>query len=842
MSSRAMPAEGKDCFLFSVRELAGVSSVSEGGMVADARLRLGQHMHRIYRLKRESEVSGYEAERTVRWSSEVDGYAVGVSGRMDGLYQDQDRWVVEELKSWTDTSDPVKSVSQTDLFGSSALDAYAWQCRLYCHFLSQELGPGASVAGTLVLMDVFDQHLTRIDVGYDDEICSQFVQDRISSLIAERVAQSKQRRRRRAWAERITFPFDTYRPFQRRAVEDVQGAASFGLNLALSAPTGIGKTAAVLQPMLKACIESDRRLLFTTAKVSQQELALQTAETLVEPGCGVTVVQLESKERSCPQKEILCIPKHCDRIRDWQVRMAEAELPGRLLRGGVVWAEQIRREADSHGLCPFELGLSLAYGAEAVVCDFNYAFHPSVALSRLGSTDFASRKARRWSLVVDEAHNLYRRAIEFLSPALERVELHELEHGCMSGPSPIYRELLEWLLDLDAFFEDVVQQQVMGPRASESISVVDLAVGPIGRLQERVELWLLDYLAYIKSGGRRPMPFVPYRKEGSRRVVDPAIDFCFRFFAFAEACDDLKEDRVVLLRRDETPGREVLQVQCLDPARYLGEKFKSFHSAVAMSATLEPLEFYLDGLGLTAHNHASSQYPSPFPAANRLLVADLSLSTRYEDRASSVMDVCTKIAGIALARPGNHLVFFPSYSYMSGAIPLVELALRKQGGNASVLVVTGPQATGEALEVLRRRAEDTATDSLVVCTVLGGTLAEGVDFPGEMAVSAVVVGPGLPMVTFERRLMLEYHDRRGGRGFEHAYLYPGLTGVVQAAGRVIRSETDLGVIVLLGKRFGETRYLELLPSYWQQELVLSSDSVAEAQKFWTQRGFGRSAQ
>jgi len=836
-----MAPEEKEYFVFSVRELAGISSASDWGLVADARLRLGQHMHRIYRIKQETEVEGYEAERTVRWKSEVDGYVVGVSGRMDGLYRDKDHWVVEELKSWNGTTSQVESASQVDMFGSSALEAYSWQCRLYCHFLSEELGPGASVAGTLVLMDVYDQHVLRIDLEYDREACARFVQGRISALIADRVAQVEQRRRRRAWADRIVFPFDTYRPFQHKAVEDVQGAAAFGLNLALSAPTGIGKTAAVLQPMLKACIASDRRLLFTTAKVSQQELALQTAESLVEPGSGVTVVQLESKERSCPQQEILCIPKHCDRLRDWQIRMAEAKLPGRLLEGGVVWAEQIRREADRHGLCPFDLGLSLAYGAEAVVCDFNYAFHPSVALARLSTTDFASRKPRTWSLVVDEAHNLYRRAIEFLSPSLGRVQLHELEHGCMSGPAPIYRELLEWLLDLDAFFEDVVGEQAKGPRADEPISVVELAVGPLGRLQERIELWLLDYLAYIKSGGRRPMPFVPYRKEGSRRIVDPAIDFCFRFSAFAEACDDLKDDRVILLRRDEIPGKEVLQVQCLDPASYLGEKFKMFHSAVAMSATLEPMEFYLDGLGLSAQNHASSLYPSPFPAANRLLVADLSLSTRYEDRASSLPDVCAKIAGIALARQGNHLIFFPSYSYMSTAIPLLELELRKQGGNASVLVVTGPQATGDALAVLRRRATGIQTDSLVVCTVLGGTLAEGVDFPGEMAVSAVVVGPGLPMVTFERRLMLEYHDRRGGRGFEHAYLYPGLTRVVQAAGRVIRSETDEGVIVLLGKRFGEVRYLELLPSYWQQELVLTSDCVAEAQKFWLQHGFDRSS-
>ncbi len=819
----------------SVRELAGVAS--EGGRellaAPEVRLQLGRRVHESYQRAMSEEVADFQAERFVQTSLSWGDWDILLSGRIDGLYRDdKGHWIVEELKS---VVVPTGDLALTAL-APTQLESYQWQCRIYEHLLALELGPSATVRGALVLVDVITGALQRLDVPYDAHECQEFVTARLEALATERRARLQKADRRRLWAASLQFPYDQRRPFQTQVMEDVAGAAIESLTLALSAPTGIGKTVAALYPMLRVSAATERRVLFSTAKVSQQQLALDTLERMVEPGSGMTVVQLEAKERSCPEEEILCLPGHCKRLRQHRVRMVEASLPDRLLGSGVIRAETIRKEADRWGLCPFELALSLVYRADLVVCDVNYVAHPSAALKQLHGTDGGAVRPRPWNLVIDEAHALYARALDFLSPGLSVVRVRKLAEGALHGASPVYRHLVELLGRIEDLFEQVVATHEQGPRAGQPKAVVELEQGPWQDIALDMELWLLDYLSYIRSGGRRPLAFVPKRKEGSRRIIDPVLDFCFDYMAFAEIAEDQAPDRVAVLDLSDGRDSPSLTLQCLDPARYLGRVFSRFDAVVAMSATLEPIDFYLEGLGLDQRPSAQSVYPSPFPRENRLIVADVSLSTRFQDRSNSLPILAEKIAGLGALRPGNHLVFFPSYSYLHTVAALVQALLRRSGSPAGVAVVSSAAQAPEVLELLRKRALAPQHDALLVFTVLGGSLAEGVDFPDEMAHSAIIVGPGLPMVTFERGLMLAYHDAKTGRGFEQAYLYPGLTGVIQAAGRVIRSETDEGVMVLLGERFGEDRYLRLLPEYWRDEILLTADALAEVRRFWAEKG------
>ncbi len=819
----------------SVRELAGVggSVAAEDVGGAVARLQLGNRLHEAYRRSMTEEVDGFVAERFVQARFEIDGQSVLVSGRIDGLFQDDSGcWLVEELKSVVVPAGDLASLAVSP----DRLESYRWQCRIYEHLLALELGPATCITGRLVLADVITGVLTRMDVPYEPDTVTAFVARRLQELVAHRRARMAQADRRRAWAATLGFPHSSHRPYQDSVMDDVAGAALRSLNLALSAPTGIGKTVASLYPMLRVSASTEHRLLFSTAKVSQQQLALDTLERMIEPGCGVCAVQLEAKERSCPQEEILCLPGHCKRLQAHQARMIESSLPGRLLEKGVVRAEDIRREAERFGLCPFELALAAVYAADVVVCDVNYVAHPRVGLDNLARSDQGAARPRPWNLVIDEAHALYSRAIEFLSPSLSLADVRILAEGALSGASPVYRRLVELLGAIEDLFSEVIEKQEQGPRAGQPKAVVELERGPWQQAALDIEIWLLDYLSYIRSGGRRPLPFVPRRKEGSRRIIDPVIDFSFQFMEFAQVAEQRSQDRAMVLDVEEGRKDAVLRSQCLDPSRYLAERFESFDSVVAMSATLEPIEFYLEGLGLGSRPSAHSVYPSPFPRDKRLIVADVSVSTRYKDRSQSLPEVASKIAAIGSLRPGNVLVFFPSYAYLKTAAALVEAHLRRRGATTGLVVVGSSQQAPEVLEHLRQRAQGPQRDSLLVFTVLGGSLAEGVDFPDEMAHTALVVGPGLPMVTFERGLMLAYHDAKDGQGFEHAYLYPGLTSVIQAAGRVIRSETDVGAMVLLGERFGQERYRRLLPEYWQEEMLLTADAVEEVRRFWQDHG------
>lgn len=809
------------------------------------RLQLGQRVHQAYQKEAELQHPDYESEKHLRWQTVLQGRLVVVSGRADGVYRDTDgAWVVEEVKSWLG-AEPQLEIS---LLPEDVMDAYRWQCAIYAHLLRLSLASDAAdadevhakVRGELVLVDVVDGTLTRLPVDCDGQTTGDFLKTRLAVLVAELEVEQKRRAGRQRHGRNLTFPFSRFRPHQQELCDNVRGAAESSIALVLSAPTGIGKTAAALYPMLRHVLIENKRLLYVTAKVSQQELALDTLELLLPKDCGVTAVQLEAKERSCPQEEILCVPRHCPRLKNSALRMANAGLPHRLLAGGVLRASRLREEAKRCGLCPFELSLACAYGAEVVVGDMNYAFHPGSRLKRLFTADLGSRRPRPWCLVVDEAHNLYLRALEFLSPALCRKELDTLIEGCAMGPNPVYRDFLDHLLLIDDLFAAQLQEVAEGPRAAERDVVVDIdARGWLGA-QMRLEIWLLDYLAYIKSGGRRPLPFVPRKLNDSRRVIDPAIHFCMRFSAFVDAVETIDEHMVAVLHQDTEQG-VVLQIHCLDPARYLARILSLFGGVVGMSATMEPLGFYEDVLGFVYRSHARCAFPSPYPPENRVFVADVSVSTRYQKRAAYVFDVAAKLVTLATIQPGNHLVFFPSYAYQNTVVPLIKAEAKRRKAKLDFVAVGPGDKAEEVLELLRGRVvsqtdcrsnEKPLSDSLLVCTVMGGVLSEGVDFPGPMAISAIIVGPALPPVSFERQLMSAYWQEKDGAGFEHAYLYPGLTRVIQAAGRVIRSAEDQGTIILLGERFGEARYRNLLPDYWQQELKVVSDGVAVVDAFW----------
>jgi DNA excision repair protein ERCC-2 len=839
-----------------VSELAGVNRVQSTSffeeLMGSGRLQLGQRLHQAYQQNARQRHPAYQAERYVRLETERQSLRVVVSGRIDGVYRDETGcWVVEELKSW------LSPEPELPLLPSAVMEAYRWQCALYMHLLRVGTGgeaephpapPPGSLRGEIVLMDALDGSVTRVPVDYEPARCEEFLESRLAEVTTELLADRERRDARMEHGSRVDFPFEGFRPFQRELCENVRGAADSGVALALSAPTGIGKTAAALQPMLEWCLQNEHRLMFVTAKVSQQELALDTLDRLLTKDCGVTAVQMEAKERSCPEEEILCVPSSCKRLRDSSFRMASSELPFRLLGGGVIRAEDVRREAERTHLCPFELSLACAYGAEVVVGDLNYGFHPGSRLKRLATMDLCSRRARPWCMIIDEAHNLYWRALDFLSPAIDRSSLLALIDGCANAPNPIYRDFLEHLLSVDDLLMDHVREIDEGVRAGQAEAVVDLSPRQWSDIRMRLEIWLLDYLAYIKSGARRPLPFVPRRVEGSRRVIDPAINFCMELFSFVDGAEERGEHMAPVLHRSAQTEDLKLQIHCLDPSRYLGRLLASYKAVVAMSATLEPLSFYVDVLGFGHRQHASCAFPSPFPEENRTLTADVSVSTRYQQRVAHLASVAQKLVELAEVRRGNHLAFFPSYQYQQKIAPLLAVEIKRQRADVELLVVGPGEPADGVVDTLRSRAERferhpahpgeeaASIGSLLVCTVMGGVLSEGVDFPGEMAVSAAVIGPGLPPVSFERQLMLEYRQRQDGRGFEHAYLYPGLTRVVQAAGRVIRSESDTGVIMLLGERFREARYRELLPGYWQSELRVSEDALPAARNFWRELG------
>ncbi len=807
----------------SVREVAGVREESRAaGPLAG----LGQRVHEQLRLAR-MDRPGWQAERFVRTERQVRGQEVVVSGRIDGLWTDDDgTLVVEEYKS---LAAGIGTLGPGSL-PPSYLEAVLWQCRLYEHLLALELGSGVRVRGQVVFADPWAGEHFQLDVSYEPERCEAFLVGRLEKLVGDRLALLELASRRRQWAGRIRLPFARARRYQQEVMEDVAGAVAQGMNLALSAPTGIGKTVAALVPAVRTALAQGFRVAFATAKVSQQELALDTLERILPEDTDLLAVQIEAKERSCPREEILCLPDHCPLLRNSTRlglrRLAAAQLAGQ----GVVRAQDVAQVAGTHGVCPFQLTLELAYRADVLVGDVNYLLHPGVRLAELRDRDEAAPEPRPWVAILDEAHALYERARAFLSPELDEHVLAELESACEAGQSELFLGLAEAFRRLRGL---LASWDPPGDEPVTSEQVVDLPRGVWEEAFVALEPLVWEYAGFVHRGGRRPTGLLPRRQEGSRRVTDPLLDFWFAFRVFAEAAENPGPGRVAVLER--RPSGRVLRILCLDPSWYLRERFSEFASVVAMSATLEPLPVYVEALGLDGRPCVQAAYPSPFPRENRLLVADVSPATRYRRRAESMGLVAERLAGLALLRPGNHLAFLPSYRYLEELLP--HLLRAGAGRKFSLLPVRSAAQAPEVLGLLRRRAEGRILDSLLVCAVLGGSLSEGVDLRGDMAHTVAVVSPGLPQVSFERNLVAAYFEERTGWGFERAYLAVGLTAVVQAAGRLIRSEEDVGVVALLGERFGEPRYLSLLPASWQEDLVVTEDCVAEAARFWQRHGW-----
>ncbi len=611
-------------------------------------------------------------------------------------------------------------------------------------------------------------------------------------------------------ADRLAFPFGTLRPGQDLMTRDIAGAVASGLTLLCSAPTGIGKTAAVLYPTLKHALAEGCRVFFTTAKNSQQQLALDTLRRMIAPASGVCAVQIGSKERSCPRDGRRCRDLACRYLERFQDRLRRSGLLEELCALGVVSAAEVRERALAHDLCPFEVSLSLAEGAHVVVSDFNYVFEPNVYLRR-----FFDAPYDRDLLVVDEAHNLPVRAVGYYSPELDLVRMRDVAERCLSLDLGVFRAAGVALTELvDACESTLVQ---LGEERDAPPPWVEPPDRPLfERIGARIDDAIAGYVALLSAGGRAPPEFAPPAAAASPRERDPLLALLFAVRDFCRCCEADPELFAALW----APGQ--VKLSCLDPAPFLRERLQGFRAAVFMSATLTPFEFARSRLGADDREVLTLDLPCPFPRANRLLVSVPSVDTTYRQRSADAAKIAALISETSALRAGNYLAFFPSFAYRDEVVSQLAPGPRR-------LLLQLPGAPAAATLGLLR---DRPAEPTILCAVHGGIFAEGVDYPGDMAIGVFVVGPGLPAVSAEQQLVRGYYEAQLGAGFEYAYVYPGLGRVVQAGGRAIRTPSDRAFIMLLGRRFSEPLYRSKLPAWWQEEIIDSEDPIPLVRAFW----------
>lgn len=764
------------------------------------RMWIGQDIHSRRAEERAAEDPHYRAEVHVVHRMTLGIWSVTITGRIDGLSIDREAKVVhiEEVKSIH------FDLELEALYRSEKLQRHLYQLLLYAYFLCGQPDLAEyEFKPQLVLIDLVSNEAKIVDTDFDRERVASTLEASIAKLIEEIDTAAALRAAKRAFAEELQFPFDVIRPGQEDIVSAVARAVYQRDSLLVSAPTGIGKTMAVLYPAVRQSLKFGKKLFFLTSKTLQQDAAIDALRRLNDG--SFRVLRIRSKQKMCAHTEMICHEDFCPFAAQYSAKMEKSGLLSHLVTSMSYFDPDITFELSrEHEVCPFEVSLELIEQADVIVCDYNYIFDPYVGLKAYSQeNDYGD-----CVLVVDEAHNLVDRGRGYYSPEIHEKAFDDIKRHMMSRNCWIegWEELLEILRvhfhELAAVLENDMKQSLCDP--SRELFV-----------EQRTE-WERIVLEYIgwKIDNR------------IAEEDDPLIDFYFKLVKFTNLLAETGDEFSHIVERTDEGIR--LKIFCKDPSKFLGRIFDSAHATVALSATLEPFEFYRRTLGFPEERTAELSLPSPFPRENRKIVVVSEVDTTYKRRADHYDRIAENVAQIADAGDGNFLALFPSYAFLR------EIAERMPPMEKRVMVQRTDMTDYERnaiLDILRSRARK----GNLILAVSGGMYAEGIDYQGDMLSGVMVVGPALPQVSFEQELLKQYYDEQYGAGFEFAYLIPGMTRVVQSAGRVIRSETDVGVIALLCKRFTQESYTRYFPSDWYEESpreLVSRKAASEIRSFF----------
>ncbi len=770
-----------------------------------ARARAGQRAHTHWQADRAASDPEFEREVTVRHVQVVRDWTCVIKGRIDGVSREGEHLVVEELKS------TMLDAEQLDSLRRDQLTAWCQQLQLYLHFLACR---GELVVGRLVLISLVDGWRQVVHLPADPGMGS-WLAARLDWLVAAREDRLAHRRHRRSAP--LPFAHGAFRPGQEAIVDGCERSLDGGKHLLLSAPTGVGKTAAVLLGALRVAYRAERSVFYATARTTQQRLALEALEAMRERGLVVRALGLRAKGRSCLAELQDCHPERCEYAADLPEKLRTPELLDELLADGVLWPERVAEAGQAAGICPYHLALELAERCDVVVGDYNYVFDPSIALRRFFGEQAEGNGPADWIVLVDEAHHLPQRARDWLSPSLDgrgalraRLLLEDL-----GAPFAAQVELLDELVH-------VIEDAGLGVEAAfaDGSCLVEADGERLVALRDRADELALDHAIAMQRRWRRglPLPVLP----DAVGMADPYQRVCWELSRFVERLGQAGEETVALYSpRVGSPG--ALALFCRDPAIYLGPLLEGLAGTVSLSGTLEPTELHRVLLGLSPAVTEAVRVPSPFPPERQATIVASRVSTRLKHRERDLERTAELIERVVAAVPGNCAVMFPSFAMRDRLAEVLELPGRPR-------LLQLPEMDEDARAALLARLRERGGPPAVLLGITGGIFAEGVDLPGDALLAMVVVGPALPAVSPQQQLVRSWYQERWGQGFQLAFLVPGMTRVVQAAGRVIRGAEDRGAVVLVGQRFVQNDYTAFFPAHWQP--VKSSKPWRELERFF----------
>ena len=741
----------------------------------------GSRMHRKIQGRMGME---YRAEVPLKLEVPQEQYVLALEGRADGIITNADGVTVDEIKCMY--TDVTRFEEPIFVHKAQAM------CYAYIYALQNGLD---QISVQLTYCDLDTEEICRFEEAFSFFWLERWFQDMMEAYRKWTDFQFAWRKIRQTSIQTLEFPFP-YREGQYKLVGDVYRTIHRKKILFIQAPTGTGKTISTLFPAIRAVGENlGDKIFYLTAKTITRTVAKDTCDLLKAKGYRGKVIVLTAKEKMCPCEEMDCNPSNCLRAKGHYDRVNDA-VYDLITTEEDFTRERMMAQAEKYQVCPFEMSLDASLYADIIICDYNYVFDPNVYLKRF----FSEEEKGDYIFLVDEAHNLVERGREMYSAVLVKEEILTVKKLVRGKDRK-----------LEAALEKCNRQMLEWKRECETYTIYE-SIGAFAFSLMRL-MSLLDI--FLQSRGE-----MPERKE--------VTEFYLNLRHFMNMFERVDENYVLYSDFDET-DRFCLHLYCVNPSVNLQECLERGKSTIFFSATLLPVNYYKNLLSSKKDNYAVYA-DSAFREEQRLLFIGRDVSSLYTRRTLGEFHrIALYIQQVLRAKKGNYLIFFPSYRFMEDVYEQF-LAVNEQ--EADCMMQSGNMNEADREEFIQEFSNPRGKSLAAFC-VLGGIFSEGIDLKEDLLIGVLIVGTGLPQICNQREILKEYYQEENGQGFDYAYQYPGMNKVLQAAGRVIRTASDRGIIGLLDERFLRSDYRQLFPREWSQYEVHTLDSLPGAlEAFW----------
>jgi DNA excision repair protein ERCC-2 len=684
-----------------------------------------------------------------------------IEGRADGILIEDDDTIIDEIKStYTDLS----------LINDEYSTAHMAQakCYGYMYGLSNNL---ENISVQLRYYNLDTKEVKTIRQTFSTEELKIFFYSLLNTYIdwAETIINLRKERNRTI--KELNFPFEKYRKGQRDFSVAVYLSIRSGKKLFAQAPTGVGKTVSVLFPAIKSLYEKNAKIFYLTAKSSTKTIAFNTVKMMHEQGLRLRTTIITAKDKICFMDETKCEPEYCPYAKGYYDKL-NVPLRETIKNDCMYDREFIEELGKKHELCPFELSLDLSYMSDIVICDYNYYFDPRVALKR---EDLFNKD--KDILLIDEAHNLEDRVRNMYSPEIIKEEFYEV-YKIIKAENSISKELFNINKKFINIKKSIDEAQILKESPEELINA------------------LRKFIAKAEKY---------FNERKNEKVSDELTDIYFKSIFFIKISEIADEN--FCYYADSTNSKTMVKIFLIDTSHILKEIERNARSSIFFSATLTPLKYFRYLLGGEEDDYIL-KLSSPYDKENLNLMITSDISMKYTKRDTNIEKACEYINTLITEKKGNYMIFFPSYNFMNKVYSVYEALY----DTMNIIVQSRGLNEEEQIDILNRFENER---NVVLFTVVGGIFSEGIDLPLDKLIGAVIIGTGIPQISFERNIIKSFFDEKMNTGYDYAYKYPGFNKVLQSAGRVIRTEEDKGIVLLIDSRFCQYTYLKLFPDHWK---------------------------